>query len=126
MRLNPGVLRARRGAGEVSAKGAAIALACVAVVLAGAFAVHFAFSWVDGDDPSNILTARDGGDIRSLFVATPSNNILWKIDRAVGANIEKIGYGVIPAGFVQAVPGSGLPRALVGNSLLLLRNIHST
>ena len=105
----------------MSAKGAAIVLACVVTVLAGVFALRFALEWADGADPSNLLTALDGGDISSLSVATPASTVLWKVHRPTGANIEKIEYGAILAGFVQDAPMSGLPRALVDDEPLKIR-----
>jgi hypothetical protein len=72
-----------------------------------------------GPDSQNLLTAP--GTITSFAIQDSSGKAVWKIARASGASLERIGYGVVPAGFVQQEPAAGAPRPLVPGETIAAR-----
>ena len=95
-----------------------VVLAAAGSFLAGVLALWFEHQPPDGG--RNLLTASENNmRVERFELQDHSGSPVWVIEASPGQPVTAIHYGVVPQGFKQLVPASGLsPRPLVPNERL--------
>lgn len=69
---------------------------------------------------TNILPQGRTEGLRALEVTTAKGDLIWAIEKGIGASVDGVAYAELPRGFVQRYPARGTPRELVPKELLMI------